>query len=147
MPVTRKKPTHPIVGVGAVVFKDDKILMIKRSQEPRKGQWSLPGGAQHLGETVKEAVLREIFEETALTVKITSFIDAVDFIEWGENKDRPLFHYTLLDYSAEYVSGDLAAGSDAADARFFEIKDILALPLWAETKRVIKQAATERGLC
>ncbi len=146
MPETRKNPSRPIVGVGAVIFKDDKILLIKRGKEPKKNQWSLPGGAQNLGETAKEALAREVIEETGLRVKITSFIDVVDFIEWGDDKSTPLFQYTLLDYSADYVEGTLRASSDAIDAQFFTLSDILALPLWSETKRVIKQAALERGL-
>lgn len=147
MPETRKNPSRPIVGVGAVVFKGEKILLIKRGKEPKKNQWSLPGGAQNLGETVAEAVVREVIEETGLTVKIASFIDVIDYIEWGDRKGAPLFQYTLLDYSADYVEGTLRASSDAIDAQFFTLSDILALPLWSETKRVIKQAASERGLC
>ena len=146
MPETRKNPDRPIVGVGAVVFKTDQILMIRRSKEPKKGQWSLPGGAQHLGETVKEAISREVLEETGITIQIAELIDVVDFIEWDEGRSKPAYQYTLIDYAAEYVSGELQANSDASEARYFNIEDILALPLWDETKRVIKQAAKQRGL-
>jgi len=147
MSETRKNPPRPIVGVGAVIFKDNNILLIQRSKAPKKGEWSLPGGAQHLGETVREAVTREVMEETGLTITITSFLDALDFIEKTQDQTAPVFHYTLLDYSADYLSGKLKAGSDASDARFFTFEEVMALPLWAETKRVIKQAASERGLC
>ncbi len=146
MPETRINPSRPIIGVGAVVFKANKVLLIQRGKEPKKGEWSLPGGAQKLGETVKTAVRREIEEETGLKVEITSFIDAVDFIEWNETKTTPLFHYTLLDYSAEYISGTLTPSSDAAEARFFSTHEALALPLWEETKRVIKLAVSKRKL-
>ncbi|MEX0297728.1 MAG: NUDIX hydrolase [Kordiimonas sp.] len=146
MPETRSNPSHPIIGVGAVVFKANKILLIQRSKEPKKGEWSLPGGAQELGETVEAAVLREVEEETGLKIKITAFIDAIDFIEWNETKTTPVFHYTLLDYSAEFISGSLTPSSDAADARFFSIDEALALPLWDETKRVIKLAASQKKL-
>lgn len=146
MPETRNNPRHPIIGVGAVVFKSDQVLLIQRGKEPKKGEWSLPGGAQELGETVKTAVKREVEEETGLKIEVTSFIDAVDFIEWNETKTAPLFHYTLLDYSAEYISGILTPSSDAADAKFFNVEEALALPLWEETKRVIKLAASQKNL-
>ena len=144
MAKARKNPTRPFVGVGAVVFKEDRVLLIKRGKAPRSGEWSLPGGAQELGETVKEAVLREVKEETGLTVILTCLLDVIDFIETEENTLS--FHYTLVDYGAEYVSGTLKADSDAADAQFFLLEEALALPLWSETKRIIELAAERRQI-
>jgi 8-oxo-dGTP diphosphatase len=141
---TRKNPDRPHVGVGAVVFKDAKILLVKRGKAPKKGEWSLPGGSQKLGETLQQAVLREIKEETGLNVKIGVLLDAVDFIEHQQGKVA--FHYTLIDYVADYGGGTLKAASDADDARFFSLAEALSLPLWTETKRIIKMAAALRGL-
>lgn len=140
----RKNPLRPIVGVGAVVFKSDKVLLIKRGKPPKESQWSLPGGAQELGETVTEALHREVLEETGLTVVLGALIDVLDFIE--QDKDTTQFHYTLIDYAAEYVSGELKPASDAVDAHFFSLEEALALPLWSETKRVIETAAHQRGI-
>jgi len=145
MTKARNNPTRPVVAVGAVVFKDDKILLIRRGKAPKAGEWSLPGGAQELCETVKEAVLREVKEETGLTVALTGLLDVVDFIE-AEEENMPSFHYTLIDYGAEYVAGTLKADSDAADARFFLLEEALALPLWSETKRIIELAAERRQI-
>ena len=141
---TRENPTRPHVGVGAVIFKEGKLLLIKRGKPPKEGQWSLPGGAQELGETIREAVVREVKEETSLAVKVGALLDVVDFIEKSENNIA--FHYTLVDFTADYVSGHLQAASDAVEARFFSLDEALALPLWTETKRIIEMAAKIRGL-
>lgn len=145
MTEARKNPDRPIIGVGAVVFKDSTVLLIRRGKPPKEKEWSLPGGAQELGESATEAVIREVQEETGLEIKITSFIDVVDFIEHDEDGSIA-FHYTLLDFAAEYISGTPEAGSDAEDAQFFQLQDIDLLPLWSETKRIIKLAAHDRGL-
>lgn len=145
MTEARKNPERPIIGVGAVVFKDSKVLLIRRGKPPKEKEWSLPGGAQELGESAPEAAIREVQEETGLEVKVTGFVDVVDFIE-HDDKGGIAFHYTLLDFAAEYVSGTLRAGSDAEDAQFFRLQDIDLLPLWSETKRIIKLAAHDHGL-
>jgi len=144
MPEARKNPDRPIVGVGAVVFKGAKILLIRRGKPPKENQWSLPGGGQELGETLHDAAMREVEEETGLRVKIDMLLDAVNFIE--RDGDNITFHYTLIDYSADFVSGKLSAASDANDARFFSLAEALSLPLWTETKRIIEMAASQRGL-
>lgn len=135
----RENPSHPIVGVGAVVIKENKILLIKRSKSPRKGEWSLPGGAIELGETVADAVIREIKEETGILVTCYEVIDIIDFIEQapiGKTK----FHYVLIDYLAYYKKGRLKAGSDADEARFFTPEDAVDAVSWGETKRIIRKA-------
>jgi len=144
MPEARKNPDRPIVGVGAVVFNGAKILLIRRGKPPKENQWSLPGGGQEVGETLHDATMREVEEETGLRVKIDTLLDAVNFIE--RDGDNITFHYTLIDYSADFVSGELKAASDANDARFFSLAEALTLPLWTETKRIIEMAASQRGL-
>lgn len=136
----RETPNRPVVGVGAVIVKGDKIVLIQRRKPPKQGDWSLPGGGVELGETTKQAVTREIREETGLRVTIGSLLDAVDYIETDDKGVR--FHYVLIDYLASYKSGNLKSGSDAADARWFSFGQALALPLWSETKRVIIAAQT-----
>lgn len=135
----RIHPISPIVGVGAVIVKGDEIVLIKRGKAPRKGEWSLPGGGVELGEKTSAAIEREILEETGLTTKLAGLIDAIDFIE-RDNTGAVSFHYVLIDYLAIYQNGALVAGSDADEARFISFEDALALPLWDETKRIIRAA-------
>ncbi len=141
MEPSREFPKHPVVGVGAVVIKDCQVLLIKRGKAPRKGEWSLPGGGVELGETTGDAIKREIQEETGLETELAGIVDTVDYIERAET-GAISFHYVLIDYLAYYRAGALVAGSDADDARFFTVEAALALPLWEETKRIIRAAQT-----
>jgi len=139
MTKTSENKRYPKVGVGVVVFQDEKVLLIKRGKPPRAGEWSLPGGKQELGETLQEAAHREVKEETGISITITGLVDVVDFIDRGEDDIR--FHYSLIDFAAQYQGGTLAPASDAVEAKFFTLEDALALPLWTETKRILKKAA------
>ncbi|WP_417450552.1 NUDIX hydrolase [Kordiimonas sp.] len=136
----RENPTRPIVGVGTVIMKDGMLLLIRRGKAPKLGSWSLPGGAQELGETVAQTAKREAQEETGLEVELLGLIDIVDLIEEQDHSIR--YHYTLIDYLAIPIGGTLKAGSDASDARFFTLEEARALPLWSETRRIIELAAT-----
>lgn len=136
-----KPPKQPQLGVGAVVLKGAHVLMIKRGKPPRMGDWSLPGGRLELGETVQSAVLREVYEETGLTVKLGPLLDVIDYIEPGQN-GLPRFHYVLVDFLAFHVDGEPLAATDAMDAKFFPVSDVLKMPLWHETLRVIEKALT-----
>ena len=104
----REYPYYPMVGVGAVVWKSDKFLLIKRGKKPFFGKWSIPGGRQELGETAKQAAAREVYEETALNVKISNLIEVVDSIIKDET-EAVQFHSTLIDYTAEWISGKAKA--------------------------------------
>ncbi len=136
----REYPRHPLVGIGAIVLgKGTKILMIKRGKPPRINTWSLPGGAQKLGETIYEAAVREVREETGIQVKIIGLIDVVDFIHRDQDGSVQ-YHYTLVDFLARPIGGALAASGDAIDANWFEINAVYGMELWSETKRIIKLA-------
>jgi 8-oxo-dGTP diphosphatase len=141
--VRRRYPVRPIVGVGVVVWHRDRVLLVQRGKPPRVGQWSLPGGAQQLGETVAEAARREVREEVALEIALGEVIAIVDLIERDQH-GRVRYHYTLIDYVAEAASPELRAGSDAADARWFAVAEIETLGLWSETVRIIKLASERR---
>jgi 8-oxo-dGTP diphosphatase len=143
--VRRRYPSRPIVGVGVVVWHRDRVLLIRRSKPPRRGHWSLPGGAQQLGETVAEAARREVKEEVGLEVELGAIVATVDSIDRDQDR-RVRYHYTLIDFVAEATNPVLCPGSDAADARWFEVSEIETLGLWSETVRVIK-AAGERRSC
>lgn len=107
----REYPERPVVGVGGVVIRDGAVLLVQRASEPLAGQWSLPGGAVELGETLEEAVERELREETGLTVRVLGLVEAFERIVRDAQK-RPRYHYVLLDYLCEPVAGEARAGSD-----------------------------------
>ena len=136
--MSRQYPEHPLIGVGAVVIKENSVLLIKRSKPPRVGEWSLPGGAQELGETALAAALREISEETAVTVTPVGLIDVVDLIQ-RDDAEIIQHHYTLIDFAFQWTSGQPKAGDDALDARFFKLTELTDLSLWSETLRVIDE--------
>lgn len=121
---------RPLACIGVVCRKGDSVLLVKRGREPLKGRWSIPGGKLDFGETVREAALRELAEETGVTARITRLIDVVDSIMDGQ-------HYVLIDFEAEWVSGEPTAADDAEEARFFPLDEALKRVEWDETRRVI----------
>lgn len=135
----RDYPQAPLVGVGIVCFKGNDVLLIKRGKPPRAGSWSLPGGRQKLGETVRDCALRELVQETGVEAIIGPLADVVDSMT--RDGDGGLqYHYTLVDFRADWISGEPRAGGDAADARWFTPAGLAELDLWEETRRVIELA-------
>ena len=129
----------PVPAVGIVCLRGDAVLLIRRGKAPRMGEWSLPGGRIEPGERAVDAALRELAEETGVTARITALIDVVDgiFAEAG-------LHYVLIDYAAEWVSGEPVAGDDALEARFVPLDQVDELIEWSETRRIIALAAAQR---
>jgi len=115
---------RPIVGVGAVILQDGKIILVKRRAEPGKGRWSIPGGTVHLGEKVREATVREAREESGLDVEIVDDrpLDAFDSIITDE-RGRTQYHFTLLEFLAKPKGGTLKAAEDAAEARWVPLEE------------------------
>jgi len=107
---------RPSVGVGAVLVHEGKILLIRRGKEPLRGRWVVPGGTVEAGETLEQALVREVLEETGLLVRPREVVTVFDRIE--RSGAAVLYHYVIVDYLCDYVSGELRAGSDAADAAF-----------------------------
>jgi 8-oxo-dGTP diphosphatase len=138
--MSREYPERPIVGIGAVVIKDDHVLLIRRGKPPRIGSLSLPGGAQHVGETVHEGALREVLEETGIEAEVLGLIDVVDSMT-KDADGRLQFHYTLVDVVCRWVAGEPQAAGDAADALWMPLADVPGLPLWSETRRIIELGA------
>lgn len=114
----REYPSAPLVGVGAVVVHENRVLLVRRGTEPMLGQWSLPGGVLELGETLTAGVAREVKEETGLDIEVVELIELVDRILREQTRIR--YHYVIADYLCRVVGGDLCAGSDAAAARWIE---------------------------
>jgi 8-oxo-dGTP diphosphatase len=141
--MSREYPARPIIGVGIVVWHGERVLLVRRARPPRQGQWSLPGGAQQLGEALTEAACREVFEETGLAVELGEVIATVDSIE-RDPQGGVRYHYTLIDFTAEAASAALVPGDDAADARWFDLDQCEELGLWSETLRIIELARARR---
>ncbi len=139
----RSYPERPIVGVGVVVWRRDKVILIRRAKPPRQGQWSLPGGVQEIGETVFEAARREVLEETGLAVDVLGLLDVVDSIQ-RDDDGRVRRHYTLVDVYARSEEGQAVAGDDAAEAAWFGLEEIDGLGLWQETVRMIRLSDEKR---
>lgn len=138
--MNREFPKNPISGVGVVVFNGDTVLLVQRGKPPEAGAWSLPGGAQELGETIRETAVREVREETGIEITDLQLLDVFDLIS-SEKDGRTRHHYTLIDFGATYAAGKLAAASDAADAQWWPVEKAIDLVSWVETKRVIRMAA------
>ena len=139
-----EQTTPPKIGVGAVIWRGDELLLIQRGQAPLKGEWSIPGGKQESGETVMAALLREILEETGLTVAVLGLIDVVDAI-LRDTEGRLAQHYTLIDFSARWVSGTAVAGGDAAEVLWVRLAELPRFVLWSETQRIIELSARMHG--
>jgi ADP-ribose pyrophosphatase YjhB (NUDIX family) len=118
----REFPEVPIVGVGAVVVYQGRVLLVQRGREPLKGKWSLPGGMLELGESLTQGVVREVQEETGLDVEAIELIELIDRIhkESGPSGERVRYHYVIADYLCRVVGGALQAASDADAVRWVE---------------------------
>jgi 8-oxo-dGTP diphosphatase len=137
---TNAASRQPVLGVGAVIWNDkNEVVLIRRGKEPRKDQWSIPGGHLEWGESLHEALLREVHEETGLTVELVGLIDAVDLITQDGTGDVTR-HYVLIDFIVRRIEGDLRAGSDAAEARWVHFSKLDDYPLWSETRRIIDES-------
>ena len=116
----REYPEAPIVGVGAVVLDGTKVLLVRRGQEPLKGEWSLPGGALQLGETLQQGVVREVLEETGLIVAPGGIIEILDRITQDEASARVRYHYVLIDFVCRVTGGALCPATDAEEVQWVE---------------------------
>ncbi len=136
----REYPESPLVGVGAVIvdhhLDDRRVLLIRRGQPPLFGEWSLPGGVLECGETLREAVIREAREETGLLVEAVEMLGVYERVIRDDER-RVRYHYVLLDFLCRVVGGDLTAGSDAADVRWFTRDELPALNLAHDANDVV----------
>ena len=141
--MSREYPERPIIGVGAVILEGDRVLLIKRGHAPLKGEWSLPGGALELGETLEDGIRREVLEETGLIVEPAGVVEVVDRIS-RDAKQRVQYHYVLVDYLCRVTGGRLACATDAADARWATVEELG--PIAPFTAKVIRKAFRMAGL-
>lgn len=134
--MAREYPDNPLVGVGAVIVQENRVLLIQRGQPPLLGEWSLPGGVLECGETLREATAREAREETGLVVETVEMLGVYERVIRGDD-GRVRYHYVLIDFLCRPVEGDLKAGSDAADVRWFTRRELPALNLAYDTNDVV----------
>jgi mutator protein MutT len=128
------------VGVGAVVLDGDRVVLVKRGHPPLKGEWSLPGGAVELGETLEDAIRREVREETGLDVAVGPMVEVLDRVHRTAD-GRIEYHYVIVDYVCSCRDGlALACGSDAEDARWVGISELEGLGVTAKAIEVIDKA-------
>lgn len=136
--MAREYPEHPVVGVGAVIVRDGRALIVKRAHEPRKGEWSLPGGVLELGESLIDAVRREIKEETHLDVEVGPVIETFDRVHRdGAGKIR--YHFVIVDYVCWPITGDASPGSDAEEVAWVTASEIERYQVNAHAKAVIEK--------
>ncbi|MBZ5552862.1 MAG: NUDIX hydrolase [Acidobacteriia bacterium] len=128
-------PTRPIVGVGAVIVRGDSVLLVQRGTPPLVGEWSLPGGAVEIGETLQEAVKREIQEETNLEIRVGPLVELFERIQ--RDGGRVAYHYVIADYLAWKIRGRLKASSDVRAARFVSRTELVPYHLTETAQRVI----------
>jgi 8-oxo-dGTP diphosphatase len=136
--MSREYPERPIVGIGVAVLRADPpaVLLVRRGKAPNFGAWSLPGGAQELGETTEAAARRELEEETGLRVGVLHLAATVDSIHQDPD-GRVRYHYTIIDFAAAWDGGVPIAGSDVTDATWAPLDDLAPYALWSEAHRVI----------
>jgi ADP-ribose pyrophosphatase YjhB (NUDIX family) len=135
----RRYPRRPLVGVGAVIFRDGRILMAQRGKEPLKGWWSLPGGALEIGERLADAVAREVLEETGLEVRPLRMFEIFERI-MRDDRGTPEYHYVLIDYLCEVTGGDLRAGDDVCAVAWMGLEELRGLEITEGTLGVIERA-------
>jgi ADP-ribose pyrophosphatase len=131
-------PSLPRVAVGAVVFKEGRVLLVRRGKAPARGQWAIPGGSVHLGETLQQAAQREIFEETGIRIQAGQPVYAFDVVDRAAD-GRVRWHYVIVDLEAVYLGGTLRCGDDALDARWVGPADFADLEVNPTTRSFLQE--------
>jgi ADP-ribose pyrophosphatase YjhB (NUDIX family) len=139
----RRYPKRPLVGVGALLFQRDRILMARRGKEPLKGWWSLPGGALELGESLADGVKREVLEETGLEIRPLGVLEIFERI-MRDASGAPEYHYVLIDYVCRITGGELCAGDDVCAVEWVRRRDLPSLRITEGTLAVIEKGFRER---
>jgi 8-oxo-dGTP diphosphatase len=132
----REFPEVPLIGVGAIIVEDERVVLVKRAHPPLQAEWSIPGGVLEVGELVREAAVREAREETGLTIQPLELLGVYDRV-LRDPQQRVQYHYVLIDFLCRRVAGELAASSDAAEVRWFSRDKLSGLNLAEDTLEVI----------
>jgi len=137
-PKRKEYPDHPRVAVGAIVFKDSQVLLVRRGKPPAQDLWAIPGGSVEICETLQRAAEREIFEETGITIQALEPIYTFDYIERDEF-GCARFHYVIVDLTADYVGGEPRPGDDAVEARWVSSQELASLRVSLKTLQLLKE--------
>lgn len=140
----REFPDAPLVGIGAIIIEENRVLLVKRAHPPLQAQWSIPGGVLEVGELVREAAIREAREETGLVVEPGDLLGVYDRV-LRDAEQRVQYHYVLIDFLCRRVGGELQAADDAAEVRWFTREELPALNLAADTQDVIQKGFQKLG--
>jgi 8-oxo-dGTP diphosphatase len=132
----REYPDSPVVGVGAVVIKDGKVLLVERGVDPNKGLWAIPGGSLKVGETLQEGAEREIMEETGITIRAKEPVYSFDFFE-RDGDGRVRFHYVIVDMMADYIDGEVQGADDALEARWVSPEELKDMEVSRNTLKIL----------
>jgi 8-oxo-dGTP diphosphatase len=135
----REYPKSPLLGVGAVVLRRGKVLLVCRAQEPCKGEWTFPGGLVELGETLREAAERETYEETGIRIRAGEVLEVVDSLVKGTG-GRLRFHYSIVDVVCKYLFGSPHPGDDVSEVAWVPVEQALRMPLAGVTTKVLRKA-------
>ena len=141
----REYPDRPWVGIGCIVFREEAVLLVRRGKPPRIGQWSLPGGAQHVGEKAEEAARRELREETSIEVGQMTLAYVFDAINQDED-GRARYHYTIIDFAALWLEGEARAGDDVREVAWALPHELVAYDLTEAAHEAIAAARIALGL-
>lgn len=134
----RDYPERPIIGVGAVIVDRGRVLLVRRATEPLKGEWSIPGGMLELGEKLRDAVCREVLEETGLVAQAGEVLDVFDSI-FEDEQGKTQFHYVLVDYLCRALPGEARAGSDVSEVKWVREEDLAGLKLRDSIAQVLRE--------
>ena len=134
----REYPDSPLVGVGAIIIERGRVVLVKRGHAPLAGEWSIPGGALEVGETLREAVVREVLEETGIAIEPSDLLGVYDRV-LRDKEGRTIYHYVLIDFLCRRLDGEPRASGDAEEARWFTKQEVGQLPLPPDTQDVIRK--------
>jgi ADP-ribose pyrophosphatase YjhB (NUDIX family) len=137
--MSREYPDRPWIGIGVIVFRGEEVLLVQRGKPPRIGSWSLPGGAQHIGEGAQDAARRELMEETGVEVGPLLLADVIDSVTRDET-GRVRFHYTIVDYCARWTGGEARPGDDVQAVAWAGPAELARYALTREAQAVIALA-------
>lgn len=143
---SREYPDRPWVGIGVIAFQGERVLLVRRGKAPRLGMWTLPGGAQHVGERAEAAARRELMEETGIEVGPLELAAVVDAISRDQEPDGTVrYHYTIVDYCAHWAAGVARPGDDVAAVAWALPEELATFDLTPEVHRVIRLARARLG--
>jgi 8-oxo-dGTP diphosphatase len=139
----RDYPDRPLLGVGAIIVRDEQVLLVRRSNPPMQGEWSIPGGLVETGETTREAIIREVREETGLDIEVVKLAEVFERIV-RDPDSRVQYHYVLIDYVCRATTGEAHADSDVSEVRWVNTDRLEKLAVAPETCEVIRKALNSR---